>query len=100
MGPDALIAVSGSRAAAATTLQAGGQVWAVAGVGRVLPDPVWQVVAERFGVAAEPWDLDDEIVPLELISAVVGSRGVEDVAITLAKGDTPVAPELFKEGVL
>jgi hypothetical protein len=100
MGPEALFAVAGSRAAAATTLQAGGQVWAVAGVGRVVPGPVWQVVAERFGATAEPWDLDDEIVPLDLISAVVGSRGIEDPAAAIANGDTPVAPELFKEGVL
>jgi len=100
MGPEALIAVAGSRAAAATTLQAGGQVWAVAGVGRVVPRPVWDVVAERFGSSDEPWELDDEVVPLDVVTSVCGPRGVESVAAALAHGDTPVAPELFKEGVL
>lgn len=100
VGPDALIAVAGSRAAAATTLQAGGEVWVVAGVGRIVPEPVWNVVAERFGHGDEPWELDDEIVPLSLVSAVLGPRGLEDVETALANGDTPVAPELFKEGVL
>lgn len=100
MGPDALIAVAGSRAAAATTRHAGGEVWAVAGMGRIVPRPVWDVIAERHGQGDEPWELDDEVVPLELISAVLGPRGLEDVETALANGDTPVAPELFKEGVL
>ena len=75
-------------------------MWAVAGIGRIVPQPVWEVVASRHGGHDEPWELEDEIVPLELISAVVGPRGLEDVATALAACDTPVAPELFKEGVL
>ncbi len=100
MGPDACIAVAGSRAAAATTHQAGGAVWVVAGIGRIVAQPVWDIVAARHGQGEEPWELADEIVPLELVSAVVGPAGVRSVAEALAAADTPVAPELFKEGVL
>ncbi len=100
LGPEALIAVAGSRAAAATTLQAGGEVWVVAGIGRIVAEPVWNVVLERFGNSDEPWELDDEVVPLSLVSAVFGPRGLEAVDDALANEDTPVAPELFKPGVL
>jgi hypothetical protein len=100
MGPEALIAVAGSRAAAAATRQAGGEVWAVAGIGRVVPRPVWDVVVERFGHGAEPWELDDEVVPLELVSSVLGPDGPVEVAVASATCDMPVVPELFKEGVL
>jgi hypothetical protein len=100
VGPTAAIAVAGSRAAAATTRQAGGEVWAIAGVGRIVPEPVWEYVAARHGQHDEPWELDDEVVPLELVSRVAGRAGIVDLDVALAAGDTPVAPELFKEGVL
>lgn len=100
MGPDALVAIAGSRAAAATALQAGGEVWAVAGIGRIVAPPIWDLVAARHSSSDEPWELDDEIVPLPLISAVAGPAGVVTVEQALAAADTPVAPELFKEGVL
>ncbi len=100
MGPEALIAVAGTRAAAATTSQAGGEVWAVAGIGRLVPQAVWEVVAARHGADDEPWELDDEVVPIELISRVVGPGGLFEVTDAVAACDTPVAPELFKEGVL
>lgn len=100
MGPDALIAVAGSRAAAATALHAGGDVWAVAGIGRIVAPLIWELIAARHGSHDEPWELDDEIVPLTLISAVAGPHGIVSVEDALAAADTPVAPELFKEGVL
>lgn len=100
MGPDALVAVAGSRAAAATTRHAGGEVWVVAGIGRGVPKPIWEVIAGRHGGQDEPWELDDEAVPLDLATAVVGHAGRLDVTAAVAAIDTPVAPELFKEGVL
>lgn len=100
VGPEGLIAVAGSRAAAATTMQAGGAVWVVAGVGRIVASQVWDFVAERHGNGVEPWELEDEVVPLLSASAIVGPDGVAEVAEALAAADTPVAPELFKEGVL
>ncbi len=100
MGPEALIAVAGSRAAAATTRQAGGAVWAVAGLGRIVAPSVWDFVLDRHGAGVEPWELEDEVVPLESVTAVVGPDGVRNLADALACADTPIAPELYKEGVL
>jgi hypothetical protein len=48
---------------------------------------------------AEPWDADDEFVPLDLVDRVVGPRGPETVADALARIDCPVAPELFRGDV-
>ena len=98
IGPDEFLAVSGSRAAAAVARHAGVPVWLVAGVGRMLPARMWQGLRSRVE-PDEPWDADDEIVPLDLVDHVVGPRGVETVAEALQRVDCPVAPELFKGDV-
>jgi hypothetical protein len=98
VGPDEFLAVSGSRAAAAVARHAGVPVWLVAGVGRLLPGRMWDGLRSRVE-PEEPWDADDEIVPLDLVDHVVGPRGVETVADALQQVDCPVAPELFKGDV-
>ncbi len=55
LGRDGLVAVSGSRAAAAVAHHAGIPVWAVAGVGRVLPAGLWDALAGRLDEVPEPW---------------------------------------------
>lgn len=99
-GPEAFMAIAGTRAAAATCRHAGGEVWLAAGLGRLLPGPVWATVESRQGLVDEPWEADEDVVPMDLVSFVVGPEGVEDVASAVARIDVPVAPELFKEGVL
>ncbi len=66
MGPDGLVAVAGSRAAAAVAHHAGLPVWAVVGEGRVLPDRLWRALLGRLDGRGDPWDADEEIVPLDL----------------------------------
>jgi hypothetical protein len=100
VGPDAFVGVAGSRAAAAVGRHAGKQVWLVAGVGRMLPRRLWDVVEARLDEDGEPWEGDDEVVPLDLISAVVGPAGPQPPEDALRRVDCPIAPELFKEGVL
>src|SRR5262245_56423074 len=62
-GPDGFLAVTGSRAVGAVAYCAEIPVWAVAGVGRRLPAPLWRSVIERLDLADEPWELQDEVVP-------------------------------------
>jgi hypothetical protein len=100
VGPEAFVAVAGSRAAAAVARHAGVDVWLVAGVGRFLPRRVWEVIEGRLDESDEPWELDDDVVPLDLVSSVCGPRGLESVEAALRRVDCPIAPELFKEGVL
>ena len=70
-GPEEFLAVSGSRAAAAVARAAGIPVWLVAGVGRLLPGRMWEGLRGRVE-PDEPWDADDEFVPLDLVDRIVG----------------------------
>jgi hypothetical protein len=98
-GPDAFLAASGSRAAAAVAHHAGIPVWAVVGVGRVLPARVWDALVSRLGEHDDRWDLDDEVVPVDLVDHVVGPKGLETSADTILRTDCPIAPELFKPDI-
>jgi hypothetical protein len=96
LGPTGFVAVAGARAAAAVARHAGTQVWVVAGVGRVLPGPLWTALARRLD-DGEPWDATEEVVPLDLVDQVVGPDGPLDAADALSRADCPVAPELTRE---
>jgi hypothetical protein len=97
IGPTAALAVSGSRAAAAVASTCGTPVWLTGGVGRHVPGRIWQSMIQRLEGACDPWDADEEVVPLELIDRVVGPDGPEDPAEARKRTDCPIAPELFKE---
>jgi hypothetical protein len=98
-GPTGFFAVSGSLAAATVARHAEVPVWLTAGVGRWLPPRMWTALVDRHATrAADPWDLDEEIVPLELVDRVCGPSGLELPADALRRTDCPVAPELFDRG--
>jgi hypothetical protein len=96
VGPDGFVSIAGARAAAAVGRTGDVPVWVVAGVGRLLPTRMWQALVGRLDALGEPWDLDDELVPLDGVSAIAGPNGVEPVAEALRGIDCPIAPELFK----
>ena len=99
VGPSGFVAVSGSLAAATVARHAGVPVWLAAGVGRLLPGRMWEALADRRATrAADPWDLDEEVVPLELVDQVAGPAGLVPPAEALRRTDCPVAPELFDRG--
>jgi len=98
IGPTDFLAVSGSRAAAAVARHAGIPVWLVGGIGRLLPQRMFDGLRQRVE-PDDPWDADDEFVPLELVDRIVGPRGPEPVADALRRIDCPIAPELFKGDV-
>lgn len=99
LGPSGFVAVSGSLAAAAVARHAGVPVWAVAGAGRVLPPRMWEALAGRQATrAADPWDVDEEVVPLELVDRICGPGGLVAPEDALRGTDCPVAPELFAAG--
>lgn len=94
VGPGGFLAATGSRAAAAVAYVEEIPVWVVAGVGRILPPRLWAAMVERITAIGDPWDLDWEVVPLELASSVVGPDGPQEPADALARVDCPDAPEL------
>src|SRR3954469_17524264 len=96
-GPTGVMATSGSHAAAAVAHHAGVPVWVVAGVGRVLPQRMWEALTQRLDEGEdEPWDRPDELVPSDLIDFAVGANGLEPAADALARTTCPVAPELLR----
>jgi hypothetical protein len=96
-GPSGVLAAPGSHAAAAVAHHAGVPVWAVTGVGRVLPDGLWSALLARFdGNGIEPWDRVVELVPASLLDAVVGPDGLREVAAGLSDATCPSAPELLR----
>ena len=97
VGPDGFVATSGSRAAAAVAGHAGVTTWVVAGVGRVLPGPLWDALVDRLGqVAAEPWEGAEEVVPIDLAVQLVRPEGLVTPADAVGRADCPVAPELLR----
>jgi hypothetical protein len=97
MGPTAALARSGSRAAAAVARHAGIQVWLVAGVGRMLPEQMWQALVERAELDDDAWDADDEQLPLDLVDRVASPAGVVSVSDALQHIDCPIAVELLTD---
>jgi hypothetical protein len=98
LGPSGFVAVAGSRAAAAVAHAAGVPVWVVAGVGRVLPARLWDVLVSEVDAEGDPWELDEEIVPIGLADQVIGPDGLLPAAQAYTRADCPVAPELLKLG--
>jgi hypothetical protein len=99
LAPTECLAIAGSLAAASVARVAEVPVWAVAGVGHLLPQRMWEPVRDRI-IPDEPWDADDEIVPLTLIDRVVGPTGPLPVSEALRRTDCPVATELFKGDII
>jgi hypothetical protein len=96
-GPGGLLATLGSHSAAAVAASRGIPVWAVAGVGRVLPGRLWEALLRRVDQGpAEPWDRPVELVPAALVSQVVGPHGPVATDEGLAAATCPVAPELLR----
>ncbi len=108
-GPGGVIAAPGSLGIAATAAYRRVPVWAVAGVGRTLPGPMWDTLVECLDNSGlEPWDRPAEVVPPDLLSLVVGPLGAwksseadadglaSAVSAALGSSTCPVAPELLR----
>jgi hypothetical protein len=96
-GPTGVLAAAGSHAVAAVARQSGVPVWAVAGVGRVLPSELWHAMLARMDERTdEPWERGEELVPEELFDIVVGPAGLEAPAVALLRPACLVAPELLR----
>jgi hypothetical protein len=96
-GPAGVLAVPGSMAAAAVAAHQLVPVWAVTGVGRTLPGPLWDAMLQRLDeTGTEPWERSVEVVPADLISGVVGPEGMLDGGAGLQQTTCPPAPELFR----
>ena len=96
-GPGGLLAAPGSHAAAAVASRSGVPVWAVCGVGRVLPAALWEAALGRLDASGlEPWERDVELVPAGLLDSVIGPTGSVPAEEGLAATTAPACPELLR----
>jgi hypothetical protein len=84
------VAAAGSAALAAAAREAHRPVWLVAGVGRVLPGPLYEALLRRIGD-----DAALEVVPLDAVDDVAGPAGPVPRA-RLPRPACPVAAELLR----
>lgn len=96
IGGTEFLGVSGSRAAAAVAKHSGIAVWVVSGVGRMLPEALFGSLRARV-LSEDPWDADEEFVPLDLVDKIVDQDGAHSVADALQSARCPVAQELLRE---
>ena len=61
-----------------------------------MPRRMWDALASRLDLLGEPWELDDELVPLDLVDRIAMPTGILAVDDALKLTDCPIAPELFK----
>jgi hypothetical protein len=71
-------------------------VWLVAGVGRLLPERMWDALSGRWSEGVDPLEATEEVMGLGLVDRLAGVDGVVGVADGLRRTDCPVAPELFR----
>ncbi|MEI7887806.1 MAG: hypothetical protein WCJ04_10460 [Actinomycetes bacterium] len=96
LGPTSLLAPAGSLAAASVAQHLGIEVWAMAGVGRLMPASMFDALLNRWSESVEPLRATADIVPHDLVNRCSGVEGVGTVAEGLEATDCPVAPELFR----
>lgn len=96
-GPSGILAPLGSHAASAVAASAGIPVWAVTGVGRILPSRLWEALLRRVDERGdEPWDRPVELVPVPLISETIGPGARRPGPEGLAQAGCPAAAELLR----
>lgn len=98
VGPDTVLARTGSRAVAAVASCDEIPVWLIVGRARRLPEPLWTGMLQRLADADEPWEHSVEPVPLALVSHVVGPDGVTSVDRADLAPECPPATELLLTG--
>ena len=94
-GPEGAVAPSSSLAIAATAKHHGVPVWMTVPVGRALPPSLWEYATAPLR-GAETWENDEDIVPVELIDAIVGPIGMRPGDELMLRCDAPLAPELLR----
>jgi hypothetical protein len=90
VGPESFLSPTGSAALAAAAREAKRPVWLVAGVGRVLPGPLYEALVRRVGD-----DPSYEVVPIDTVDEIAGPGGPVPKG-QLARPSCPVAAELLR----
>ena len=94
-----IIAARGSRAAASVAYCSEVPVWAVAGVGRCLPEAGFLSLVDRLGDVRAPWLAEADVMPLALFSHLSTVGGVVAVEEASLRAECPLAHELLHTSI-
>lgn len=95
LGPGGVVAAEGARRSAASAKDRGVPVWAVAGVGTVLPPELWDAALAALATPAGASSACD-VVGVDFLGDVVGPDGPEPFAEALTRPTCPAVPELTR----
>lgn len=95
VSPDQVIAPIGAFAAAAVAQALGVPLWVVAPLGRRLPREYVEVIVADLGAAQPGWEADHDLVPVSMVTAVVGDDGRRSGEAAFMP-ECPFAPELLR----
>ena len=95
VGPSQALVAAEAVAAAETARDRGTPVWLVAGAGRILPEPMWDLLSARHR-PDDPSMRGLAVLDLHrLVTRVVTPSGLRTPAEAARSADCPVVPELF-----
>jgi hypothetical protein len=98
-GPDAVLAVGGSRTVVDTARAHGKHVWLVAGVGTRLPKVLWDGMLAGLEVEGD-WRVGLDVIPASSFAKVVGPHGVSDDVPGNLQPECPPTTELLRRSVI
>ncbi len=93
--PTEVLVADGTSALIADLAKPARQVWLVAGVGRVLPDRLFQAMLRSLD---PPEDHGLELLDVQIADRIAGPTGLERPENLRRRIDCPVAPELLRIG--
>jgi hypothetical protein len=98
IGPEQCLVPAGTVDALDTLGAAVREVWVVGGVGRVLPQRLYDIVRDA-ALASAAFDDDDapvEELSISRVDCIAGPRGVQRASEAAVRSDCPVVPELLR----
>jgi hypothetical protein len=94
--PSRILAPIGSHVVAAVARTLDMPVWCTLGIGRRLPVEYVDEIAERVLASADPWDLDLDDLPVQLVTHVATGEGVTDDVTRGLGPECAFVPELLR----
>ena len=94
--PTRILAPIGSHVVAAVARSLGVPVWCTLGIGRRLPVEYVDEIADRVLAGTDPWDLDLDDLPVQLVTHVATVDGVTDDVRYGLRSECAFVPELLR----
>jgi hypothetical protein len=98
-GPDEFLMTAGSHGVAALAYVAQKPALVTARRGTRLPAELWEAMKSRNFDAQRPWRTEVDIVPRELLRAVVGPLGTVDASLSVVAECAPTTEMLVRSAM-